>query len=107
MADVQYKVKSVGSTGTREDVQQVNATIAVTDTLDTIHSVSVVFNKAFTEIPIIHGVFTKDIASIKGSPGVDVVTKTGMDVLLYQHDATDLASADHQVYVTYSGQKVP
>jgi hypothetical protein len=105
MADTQKKT-ILAALGTRETVNSVTAVIAVTDTADTTHQVAVVFDKAFKAAPDIIGAVTIDAGSAKGVASVEAVTTTGMTVNLYQALVGALATANHNVVVTYAGQKV-
>ena len=104
MADVQTRVVSIPALGPKRPTIQIKATIAVTDTVDTIHTVAVVFDKPFVKAPVILGVSTQEAATNKAVACVDSVTATGLNANLYQIAAGDLASTDHFVYVIISGE---
>jgi len=104
MADVQTKIE-IATLGTREEVVEVAAVIAVTDTADTVHQIAVVFDKPYVRPPVILGAVTIDTASAKGIASVEDVTAVGMTVNLYQIGAGDLATQDHNVRVSFVGWK--
>lgn len=107
MADTQFKVQSIPSLRARSDTRRVVAAVPVVDAADTVHTVAVVFDQEFINPPEIHGAVTVDAASAKGVPSVSAVTTTGMTVNLYQALAGALATQDHNVHVTYSGERKP
>jgi len=105
MADTQSKL-NVAALGTRETVNKVKATLVVTAGADTTTTTAVVFDKAFVAIPEVIGVVCTDVDVIKGNIAATDVTKTGMNVKIYQVLAGDVASASYTVEVTLVGTKV-
>ena len=105
MADTQIKL-GVAALGTRETVNKVKATMAVTAGADTTTTTAVVFEKAFVETPEVIGVVSVDADLVKVNVSATDVTKTGMNVNIYQVLAADLATGSYSVEVIYTGQKV-
>jgi hypothetical protein len=97
------KQLSIAPLGTREQIRKVTATIAVTDTADTVHTVAVVFEKPFVQIPEAISAINVDGLGKKGSCSVDSITKTGMNVNIYQALAGAIATGDVEVEVSLVG----
>jgi len=104
MADTQKKLP-VAALGARETVNKASVTVAVTAGNDTTTTVAVVFDKSFVNIPDIIGVVCTDLGAIKGNYAATAITKTGMNVSIYQVLTADVATASYTVEVTYTGQK--
>ena len=105
MADTQTKL-GVAALGTRETVNKCKATLVVTAGADTTTTTAVVFDKAFVNIPEVIGVLSTDATLVKVNVAATDVTKTGMNVKIYQVLEADLASDSYVVDVIYTGQKV-
>ena len=102
MADVQTQLQ-LATLGTREKAVKVAADLVVTAGADTTTTTAVVFDKPFVEIPNVLGVVSVDDAVIKGTVSATNVTKTGMDVNIYQVLAGDVASATYTIDVNLIG----
>lgn len=105
MAHTQVKLP-VASLGAREEIIKVKASVVVTAGADTTTTTAVVFDKAYVNIPEVIGVVCTDAAVIKGNVSATAITKTGMNVNIYQVLSGDVASATYSVEVAITGQKV-
>lgn len=92
--------------GTRERVEKSVATVAVTDTADTVHTEAVVFDKPFVKPPTVFGINAPVAGTEKGVLSATDITTVGMNVNIYQIALGDLATADHQVTVSLVGWHV-
>jgi len=102
MADVQTQLE-IAPLGTRERVTQIKATVPVTDTADTVHTVAVVFDREFVRPPKVVGSNTPVAGSEGGVPSCTDITTVGCNVNLYQAISGALATGDHIVDVNIVG----
>jgi len=105
MADTKEKL-CIASLGTRQEIIKVKATLAVTQGADTTTTTAVVFDKEYVNIPEIIGVVCTDVAALKGNVAATDITKTGMNVKIYQVLAADVVTGSYVVEVSLVGWKV-
>lgn len=104
MADTQEKLE-IATLGTREEVKKIKASLVVTAGADTTTTLAVTFDKPYVNAPEVIGVVSVDATLNKVNVTATDVTKTGMNVNIYQVLSADLASATYVVEVSYVGWK--
>ena len=103
MADFEAQLE-IAPLGTREKVIKVSIDVAVTQGDDTTTTVEHTFDKPFVNIPkVIGGAHCTDLAALESTMLVTDITKTTIDVSMYQVLEANLVTGTYVVEVDVVG----